>query len=618
MVRPQFIEETLEAFTLDMRFFLRNIISRPVIPDNILIVAIDEKSLREYGRWPWSRFLMSELVEKILFSEPRVLFVDIFFSESENKAADEALGSIFRRSKDKVVIATAFDVWIKKKYISRKEIPEQVLDSAILRVEGLKEIKPIEADDVLASVPEISKDVITGHIYNHPDYDGKLRWEILYLKYGDEILPSLSLQASRIAIGLEMDKIEIFGNKGVRLGEKVFIPTDKRGRILVNYIGREGSFRYISASDVLKGYVNKSLFKDRIVLLGTTAIATYDLKNTPFSANMPGVEKNATVIENIVNKRILRKSHGYVEIIFLILTSLIMIFALPRLNALKGAGVCLVLFLSYVSTVLFLFIYKGVWVNFVYPATNIIVVTIFVIVVKYFFEEKKAREIRSIFSSYVSPKIVEELINDPMKARLGGERKVVTVLFSDIIGFTSLSEERSPEEVVELLNEYFSEMTNIIFKWDGTLDKFVGDEIMAFWGAPLDQPNHAELAVRCAMNMIGSLKKMQERWLKENKVVLDCGIGINTGEVVVGNIGAEGKKMDYTLIGDNVNIAARVEKLTRTYNAKILITENTLNCLRDVLKDGRFGHCEFKSKHAVKVKGKEKPIELYEVVPMSH
>lgn len=618
MVRPQFIEETLEAFTLDMRFFLRNIISRPVIPDNILIVAIDEKSLREYGRWPWSRFLMSELVEKILFSEPRVLFVDIFFSESENKAADEALGSIFRRSKDKVVIATAFDVWIKKKYISRKEIPEQVLDSAILRVEGLKEIKPIEADDVLASVPEISKDVITGHIYNHPDYDGKLRWEILYLKYGDEILPSLSLQASRIAIGLEMDKIEIFGNKGVRLGEKVFIPTDKRGRILVNYIGREGSFRYISASDVLKGYVNKSLFKDRIVLLGTTAIATYDLKNTPFSANMPGVEKNATVIENIVNKRILRKSHGYVEIIFLILTSLIMIFALPRLNALKGAGVCLVLFLSYVSTVLFLFIYKGVWVNFVYPATNIIVVTIFVIVVKYFFEEKKAREIRSIFSSYVSPKIVEELINDPMKARLGGERKVVTVLFSDIIGFTSLSEERSPEEVVELLNEYFSEMTNIIFKWDGTLDKFVGDEIMAFWGAPLDQPNHAELAVRCAMNMIGSLKKMQERWLKENKVVLDCGIGINTGEVVVGNIGAEGKKMDYTLIGDNVNIAARVEKLTRTYNAKILITENTLNYLRDVLKDGRFGHCEFKSKHAVKVKGKEKPIELYEVVPMSH
>jgi adenylate cyclase len=618
MVRPQFIEETLEAFTLDMRFFLRNIISRPVIPDNILIVAIDEKSLREYGRWPWSRFLMSELVEKILFSEPRVLFVDIFFSESENKAADEALGNIFRRSKDKVVIATAFDVWIKKKYISRKEIPEQVLDSAILRVEGLKEIKPIEADDVLASVPEISKDVITGHIYNHPDYDGKLRWEILYLKYGDEILPSLSLQASRIAIGLEMDKIEIFGNKGVRLGEKVFIPTDKRGRMLVNYIGREGSFRYISASDVLKGYVNKSLFKDKIVLLGTTAIATYDLKNTPFSANMPGVEKNATVIENIVNKRILRKSHGYVEIIFLILTSLIMIFALPRLNALKGAGVCLVLFLSYVSTVLFLFIYKGVWVNFVYPATNIIVVTIFVIVVKYFFEEKKAREIRGIFSSYVSPKIVEELINDPMKARLGGERKVVTVLFSDIIGFTSLSEERSPEEVVELLNEYFSEMTNIIFKWDGTLDKFVGDEIMAFWGAPLDQPNHAELAVRCAMNMIGSLKKMQERWLKENKVVLDCGIGINTGEVVVGNIGAEGKKMDYTLIGDNVNIAARVEKLTRTYNAKILITENTLNYLRDVLKDGRFGHCEFKSKHAVKVKGKEKPIELYEVVPMSH
>ena len=234
-------------------------------------------------------------------------------------------------------------------------------------------------------------------------------------------------------------------------------------------------------------------------------------------------------------------------------------------------------------------------------------------VTKFFFEEKKAKEIRSMFSSYVSPKIVEVLINNPEKAKLGGERKVVTALFSDIAGFTSLSEKRNPEEVVDLLNEYFEEMTGIIFKWDGTLDKFVGDEIMAFWGAPVDQPDHAERAVRCAMDMIDSLARMQEKWAKEGKDILDCGIGINTGEVLIGNIGASGKKMDYTIIGDNVNLAARVETLTRTYGAKIILTEFTLNHLGSIMKQGIIDHYTRKELETVRVKGKEKEVEIFEL-----
>jgi len=239
--------------------------------------------------------------------------------------------------------------------------------------------------------------------------------------------------------------------------------------------------------------------------------------------------------------------------------------------------------------------------------------TIFTIqtVIRFFHEERKAKEIRQMFSSYVSPKIVKELIENPDKARLGGERRVVTLLFSDIIGFTSLSERRQPEEVVSLLNEYFKEMADIIFRWDGTLDKFVGDEIMALWGAPLEQPNHAELALRCALNMSEKLNELQEMWRQRGSDTFDVGIGLNTGEVIIGNIGATGKKMDYTAIGDHVNLAARVEQLTRQYGTRILITENTYAQVEPLIKKGLLGHFELNELAKVKVKGKENEVKIF-------
>ncbi|MBI4710723.1 MAG: adenylate/guanylate cyclase domain-containing protein, partial [Nitrospirae bacterium] len=220
--------------------------------------------------------------------------------------------------------------------------------------------------------------------------------------------------------------------------------------------------------------------------------------------------------------------------------------------------------------------------------------------------------------SYVSPQIVAELINHPEKAKLGGERRAVTIMFSDLIGFTSLSEKLPPEEVVSRLNEYFKEMVDIIFKWNGTLDKLVGDEIMAFWGAPLDQPDHAELAVRCALNMSDRLNEIQEEWRHKKQDVLDCGIGINTGEVLIGNIGAPGKKMDYTIIGDHVNLTARVEKLTRQYATRILITEDTVAGIESAIKSDLIGHIELKEPISTTVKGKEKAIKLYQLRGLKH
>jgi adenylate cyclase len=613
IVRPDTIEERIETLTLDYRFHVRNFIAPPALSGEVVIVAIDERSLKDFGRWPWSRTLMADLVKGIMALEPKVLAIDIFFSEHEGPKADNALGDFLFTAKNKVVLALPFDVWVGKKNTEPKNIPDAILDSAFLKVQESKNMFPVEADTILPTVPEILRTSLNGHVYSHPDYDGKYRWAILYLKYGDEFFPSLALQAARISLEVDPDEMAIAGDRGVKFGDNVFIPSDRRGRTLINYLGKEGTFRPISAADILHKKIRQEEIRNRTVFLGTTAIATYDLKNTPFSANMPGVEKNATVVENILTGSFLKKSEGYLEIIVIILTGFATGVFLPRLSALKGALLSFVLFSGYLVAAMFLFVLKGFWLHVTYPAANMMMIAVVITVTKYFFEEKKSREIRAMFSSYVSPKIVAELINNPEKAKLGGERKTVTILFADIIGFTSLSEQKQPEEVVEILNEYFKEMTEIIFKWDGTLDKFVGDEIMAFWGAPLDQPNHAELAVRCALNMEAKLRDLQYKWKLEEKSGLDCGIGINTGEVIIGNIGAAGKKMDYTVIGDNVNLAARVEKLTRTYNTKVIVTEFTIRHIDEVLGKGSVGHLQVKELDIVKVKGKEKEVKIFEL-----
>jgi class 3 adenylate cyclase len=233
-------------------------------------------------------------------------------------------------------------------------------------------------------------------------------------------------------------------------------------------------------------------------------------------------------------------------------------------------------------------------------------------------QERKANEIRRMFSSYVSPRIVEAMIKDPSKATLGGQRKELTMLFADLFGFTSFTEEHSPEEVVAQLNEYLGAMTEVVFQWDGTLDKFVGDGIVVYWGAPFEQLDHVELAIKCALHMQKRLAELEVKWKAEGRVPFKAGVGIHTGEAVVGNIGAEGKKMDYTMIGGHVNLAARVQGLTRQFGCSIVISEKTASCLRDMIaKDenddnrGRLGHVSLRKLPPVKVKGMVQPVVVY-------
>jgi len=623
LIYPRFLEE-LEDRTLDLRFWIRG--AENPGPE-IVIVAIDEKSLAELGRWPWSRRIQARLVDRIKASGARLIGLDLFYSEPESHDADALLAGAIRAARP-VVIGLPLVVPVEgddPNPPSEGRHPDFIDESAfhrIVQVSVEKTFRIKTAKDGLPPIKPIGPAAeALGHVYALPEPDGTFRREILVLRYGEEFFPSLPLQLARLASGVSFEGMMLKIGQGIQLGER-FIPTDEYGRLLINYYGKEQSFPYYSAAEVLSGGIPRNALRNKIILVGTSALGTYDQKITPFSNNYPGVEKNATVLANILQQNFVHHTwvHKAIDLATILIIGLGLGIPLTRLKGLYGtalaAGLLAVLLLWFQWT----FMVWGWWLNAVMPVGTLLAVYTALTADRYLIEERKAREIRAIFSSYVSPKIVEELVRRPDMARLGGRRKELTVLFSDIRGFTAFSEQNEPERVVATLNEYLKAMTEVVFRWDGTVDKFIGDAIMVFWGAPIDQPDHAERAVRCALHMRQELDRLRGTWRTEGKAMLDSGIGINTGEVLVGNMGVEGKKMDYTVIGDHVNLAARVEGLTRQQNASILITEHTYRQIRPLIEGqrgpGRLGHLEFRERPLVKVKGRAQSVTIYEVTSL--
>jgi adenylate cyclase len=443
----------------------------------------------------------------------------------------------------------------------------------------------------------------------------------LALRYRDAYYPSFALELARVYLGVPRERMALMLGQGVQFGTVLF-PSDQKARMLINYAGGERSFSWVSATDVIHQRVPPGLFNDKVVLVGTSALGTYDQLTTPFSANFPGVEKNATVVENIIHGQFLHAGlwMGPLEVGLILLVGLTLTYCLPRLRALYGTVLTGGVVVGYATAAHAFFVVSDVCVPILSPLLTIVFVFTVTTVLSYTIRENQAKHLHDMFSSYVSPKIVEELIKSPWKAKLGGERKELSMLFADLAGFTTFSEKRPAEEVVAQLNEYLVAMTEVVFRWHGTLDKFVGDEIVVFWGAPLDQPDHVELAVKCALHMRDRLAHLHLKWRAEGKPLLDNGIGINTGMAVVGNIGAEGKKIDYTMIGDQVNLASRFQKLTRKAGCPILITEHTAERLKQLItaedrgdNKGRLGHISLKRLGTVKLKGKEQLVGAYAI-----
>jgi len=649
----------LDNSALDVQFRLRGERSPG---QEVLLVLVDEKSLKEIGRWPWPRDTQARLIDHIHEGEPAVVGLDIIYAEPEESSTvreiktwlsakpqkaplpDNVLGLLEARLQaldtDRQFaqsIARAGTAVLAMPFLvpegqtagplsdATHVTPEHLRRSEFMLVKQTKSAEESHPYDATAMLPPLDLFVqqarSLGHVYRLPDHDGVTRREVLALRYEDAYYPSFSLEVARLYLGQTREHMALLLGEGVQLGSTV-VPTDQKLRMLINYAGRELRFPWVSATDVIHHRVPSDLFRGKAVLVGTAALGTYDQLSTPFSANFPGVEKNATVIENILHQQFLTAGlwTGPVEFGLVMFFGLALTFTLPRVRIVPGTVLTAVTWLGYATAVQALFVVKGVCLPVVMPTVTIGSVFMVTTVLNYVLKERQAREIHSMFSNYVSPRIVQELLKSPSKATLGGQRKELTMLFADLVGFTTFSEHRPAEEVVGQLNEYLHAMTDVIFRWNGTLDKFVGDEIVVFWGAPLDQPDHAELALQCALEMRARLMELQIQWKTSGKPILDNGIGINTGLALVGNIGAEGKKMDYTMIGDQVNLAARFQGLTRTLGHPILLTEFTATKLALDADRGTpdpkrrwIDQIQLRKLQVVTVKGRQKPVAAYTV-----
>ena len=599
----------IELKTLDLRTISRG--ERPSGGETV-IAAIDEKSLSELGRWPWPRSTIAKLVDTLKGYGAKAVGMDIVFAEPEEtdnilarsiKRAENVTLGYFFHTTDKDIAHLKEDE-LKK---GAKNISHSKYQIVQLR-SNPDESALLKACAVAANVGPLSDVAESSGYFNYfPDSDGTIRWSPLVIKFGDSFYSPLSISVLLQYMDWPMITLKMadFGVEGIMIDD-IDIPTNESGRMLINYLGSAKTFPHYSITDIINGRLNPKLFKDKIVLVGATATGIYDIRVTPFSTVFPGIEIHATVIDNILHQSFLKRPGwvGLIDVTAIIFFGLIIGIILPRVKAIPGVFLGLMFLVTYILIAIFVFSHYNLWLNLIYPVVTILVVYLSITIYKYITEEREKKKIRGAFQYYLTPSVINEILKDPSRLKLGGEKKHLTVLFSDIRGFTTISERLSPEELVHLLNEYLTAMTNIVFKYEGLLDKYMGDAIMAVFGAPLPQEDHPARACRTALEMMGELKKLQKKWADEGRPVFDIGIGVNSGDMVVGNMGSE-MRFDYTVMGDSVNLGSRLEGINKEYRTNVIISEYTY----DRVKEEFF--C--RELDSVRVKGKELPVKIYEL-----
>jgi adenylate cyclase len=562
--------EAFEAKTYDLRF---KDLRGPIQPNpNIAIIAIDDKSIAALGRYPWSRDNYARLIDRLAAAKAKAVMFDAFFPERENAANDRLFAAATKRAGN-VALAVVFDF-----------------------------DKDGRVTTITRSLPEIERGAIgVGHINQLPDDDGVIRRNPLLLEKDGQQIPSLGLMAAMLA--LDETKF-VAGDFDIALGER-HIPVNDEYRMWINYVGGPGAYPYYSFVDVVKGRIPAGELKGKILFLGATALGIYDMRVTPFHGNTPGVELHATIADNIISERYIRQGgiEALIDMAFIVVMGAIAYLLTTRLHLSRGVPATVVLVSGYIWFTYYMFT-AGQWISMIYPTMSAGVAVLVGSGFRYLVLERRAREMRTMFSSYLSPKLVARLEKDPEAAKIGGDNKEVTVLFTDIKGFTSFSEAHPPQEVVSRLNEYLGAMVQVIEQHDGTIDKFIGDGIMAYWGAPLAQPDHARLAIDCIKAINGRMKELHAKWQAEGLEPFTIRGGIQSGEVVAGNVGLAGKKMEYTVIGDTVNQAARLEGTAKYYGVAYLVGEEAYQKSREF--------CRYRELDKIRVVGKHLPVTIYE------
>lgn len=642
----------IEGLALDMRFLVRGV-EQP--SGDVVVILVDDKSIGEIGRWPWSRSVFAGMVDKLAAAGARLVAIDMLFVTAERSITGQSLDALievlqtldaagpdaavaqFRTALPRLdshgdaaadmrfaeAIARAGNVIVPFAFVFPTEasgpgidpvrLQESAVSAAAFRNVRLREGETprfaLATSDVLAPVPEVGQAArALGHVNVALDVDGTARFEYPALEYQGGYYPAFGVQIAREALGLAPEEMAFVAGEGIRIGP-LFVPTDEVMRMLANYYGPERTFTTIPFTDALNGRVPADTFRDKIVLLGANATGVSDVFETPFSAVVPGVERNATVVDNILTGRHLvrRDSFAAIDVAFIVVGCLLIGWAGRRLPSLKFSFASLLVGAAFVVINYAFFATGGMWLNLTFPLVGFLLAYSAVTIHVYFSQEERERTIRNAFDRYLHPAVVQALCDNPGVLTLGGESKALTVLFSDVRNFSSIAAELPAEKLVGLMNAYFTAMSDEVLKNKGLLDKYIGDGLMAVWGAPLPMSSteQAYRACETALAMVAALESLQDQWTRHGLGRLRIGVGINTGEMIIGNMGSA-SRFNYTVMGDEVNVASRLEQYNKVMGTTIICSEQTAAHVGDRLA--------VRELDLVIVKGRPKPVRLFEVL----
>ena len=646
----------IELKTLDLRFQLRGAIE-PHSP--VVIAAIDQKSEDVLGRWPFPRRYFATAVDRLRQGGARVIAFDINFPQPDQNSA---LGALEQAQKDYQASLSSgrpdpvFEAKLKsleadadddKKFADAlSHFDNAVLGYFYLRGEEAQTQNTERLNDFLnylsfqaypgvihpeyakgselLSNPQIQFSGLSpnlaafaapaknfGYFNILPDPDGTVRREPVVIPFRGSYYPSLDVAAALAYLNLSLEQVNVvFNPNGLERIDfgKVRIPTDPSGFVLINYYGPGRTFDTYSFSDIVEGKIPPDKLKDRLVMIGPTAVGIGDSAVSPFQQmNYFGVEVHANFVTNILQGLFIRRGirENLVDLLILVLFSLPAGIILSVTSPRRATLFTLALLGVFLFLACYLFAHWRIWIVLVLPSVTLAATYLTIISYRFFFEERQNRKLLAAFTHYVSPGVIRQLEEHPELLRLGGEEKELTAMFIDIRGFTTLSEGLSPTALVELLNEYFSAMTTVIFENRGTLDKYIGDAIMAFWGAPFPQTDHDVRACRAALQMLAVLNKLQAKWEAVGKPPISIGVGINTGRMLVGNMGSE-IRFNFTIMGDEVNLASRLEGINKQFGTRLIISEATHLKVQQ--------HFVARELDLIRVKGKTRPVKIFELL----
>jgi adenylate cyclase len=655
----------MESRLLDIKLLVRG----PQEPSERLgILAIDEESLNQFGRWPISRRYYRQAFMNLKKLGVRLIGFDAIFSEPEKTYLEDISSDINQLE----MMARRPDPGLLQSKIRKFSRFMQESRADRLFLDGIRNFgqmimgffyfgSPAEADLNLGDRPryrgldqmlssEVGYDAPEGFslndnniikdaygivpntrflsqgsehfafFNNDADPDAINRWVTLVANVNGHLMPSLSLKAAAEYLNREVyvffdeigvEGITLFNRDDPSIASEIPVDPIGAGRVLVNHKGPAHTFHHYSLADAYNNSFSEEQrrrLEGALLLLGATATGINDMRPNPFDPAIDGVENHAAVIDNILQNDFLKRPQSIYSVELAIVVAIGLLFT-PVLAASTAifSGISVVVFLvGYYYFDKYFWFAHGTWTYMAIPSIEIMSMYACTTLYKYMTEEKEKRQVKGAFQHYLSPEVIDQVLDDPSALSLGGQKKELTVFFSDVRSFTTISESLTPEKLCELMNEYFTPMTGIILRSQGVLDKYIGDAIMAFWGAPLDLPNSADTACEASIEMLYALDQLRTDFQKKGFPAIDIGIGLNTGQMSVGNMGS-GERFTYTVMGDAVNLGSRLEGLTKEYGIKIMLSEYT----QAKLSKGRFFTRDLDD---IRVKGKNEPVRVFELM----